>query len=46
MPTAQIDSNGTQIYYEDSGAPPSQTPYTTVVIINGGYINIGKFLCQ
>ncbi|TFK48120.1 hypothetical protein OE88DRAFT_1737831 [Heliocybe sulcata] len=35
MPTAVIDSKGTEIYYIDSGAVPGSDNYTTLVIYHG-----------
>lgn len=35
MPTAQVNGNGAEIFYEDSGAPPGSTDYATIVIVHG-----------
>lgn len=35
MPLAPVDSNGTQLFYEDSGAPPHTSSYVTLVLIHG-----------
>jgi len=43
MPLVPVDHIGTEIFYEDSGAPPGSTTYTTVVIIHGTYFNGGVF---
>ncbi|KAH9918132.1 uncharacterized protein B0H18DRAFT_680544 [Fomitopsis serialis] len=36
MPLASVDEKGTQFYYEDTGAPPGQPSYTTLILIHGG----------
>ncbi|TFK50378.1 hypothetical protein OE88DRAFT_1645450 [Heliocybe sulcata] len=43
MPTAPVDSSGTQLYYEDSGVPPNSSAYTTVVAIHGAFFHCGSF---
>jgi len=35
MPTAPVDKNGTELFFEDSGAVPGSTNYTTLVIYHG-----------
>lgn len=35
MPTAPVDNNGTELYYEDTGDVPGSTDYTTLVIYHG-----------
>lgn len=35
MPTAPVDKNGTELFFEDSGAVPDSTNYTTLVIYHG-----------
>ncbi|KAH9945650.1 hypothetical protein B0H21DRAFT_744045 [Amylocystis lapponica] len=35
MPLAPVDDKGTQLYFEDSGAPPGCAPYPTLVLIHG-----------
>lgn len=34
MPLAPVNDNGTQLYYEDSGAPDTDS-YVTLVLIHG-----------
>lgn len=41
MPVAPVDENGTQIYFEDSGAPLSDT-YTTVVLVHATAFHGGR----
>ncbi|EKM53111.1 uncharacterized protein PHACADRAFT_124572 [Phanerochaete carnosa HHB-10118-sp] len=41
MPRAQIDDNGTCIYYEDTGVPHGSVTYPTIVITHGALINSG-----
>ncbi|EKM53112.1 uncharacterized protein PHACADRAFT_197542 [Phanerochaete carnosa HHB-10118-sp] len=41
MPLAQIDDNGTAIYYEDTGVPDGSSTYPTIVITHGLLINSG-----
>ncbi|KAH8096637.1 hypothetical protein BXZ70DRAFT_974987 [Cristinia sonorae] len=43
MPLAPVDATGIQLHYEDSGAPPGCTVYTTVLFIHGIYFNGGIF---
>jgi len=43
MPLAPVDTVGTQLFYEDSGAPPHSTTYATIVVIHGAYFNGGVF---
>jgi hypothetical protein len=35
MPSKTVNAQGTKLYYEDSGAPPGSTSYTTVFLIHG-----------
>ncbi|KAH9924430.1 Alpha/Beta hydrolase protein [Fomitopsis serialis] len=35
MPLATVDDSGSQCYYEDTGAPPNSSDYTTLVLIHG-----------
>lgn len=35
MPTAPVDNNGTELYFEESGPVPNSTDYTTLVIYHG-----------
>ncbi|GJE91027.1 hypothetical protein PsYK624_071750 [Phanerochaete sordida] len=39
MPTAAIDVNGTQIYYQDSGPPQNTLGYTTIFVTHGVVVN-------
>ncbi|PCH43959.1 hypothetical protein WOLCODRAFT_133046 [Wolfiporia cocos MD-104 SS10] len=39
MPIAPVDSQGTYLYFEDSGAPPTAAPYTTLVLVHGTIIH-------
>ena len=41
MPIAQINPQGTAIYYQDSGAPEGLLDYTTIVLVHGFAINGG-----
>ncbi|KAH9830742.1 Alpha/Beta hydrolase protein [Rhodofomes roseus] len=43
MPLAPIDDNGTQSYFEDTGAPVGSTDYTTLVLIHGALIHGASF---
>ncbi|THG95362.1 hypothetical protein EW026_g6276 [Hermanssonia centrifuga] len=43
MPTAQVNGNGAEIFYEDSGAPPGSTDYATIVIVHGLVFHSGTF---
>ncbi|KAH9835551.1 Alpha/Beta hydrolase protein [Rhodofomes roseus] len=36
MPLAPVDEKGTQLYYEDSGAPVGSRDYKTLVMLHGG----------
>ncbi|KZT27512.1 hypothetical protein NEOLEDRAFT_1130479 [Neolentinus lepideus HHB14362 ss-1] len=42
MPLALVDDHGTQLYYEDSGAPLSST-YTTLFLIHGAVFHSAIF---
>lgn len=42
MPTAQIDTTGISLYYEDTGVPNGATRYTTFVLVHGLGINGGE----
>jgi len=35
MPLAPADDQGTQLYYQDSGAPPGIAVYTTLILVHG-----------
>ncbi|EPT04329.1 hypothetical protein FOMPIDRAFT_44288 [Fomitopsis schrenkii] len=39
MPRAPVDQSGTHLYYEDTGAPPGCSEYTTLVLVHGGAFN-------
>jgi len=41
MPLAPVDDKGTQLYFEDSGAPSSTAIYATLIIIHGTFWNGG-----
>ncbi|GJE91644.1 alpha/beta hydrolase [Phanerochaete sordida] len=43
MPTAQLNTQGTVIFYHDSGPPKNCAVYTTVVLVHGFAINGGIF---
>ncbi|TCD61959.1 hypothetical protein EIP91_007668 [Steccherinum ochraceum] len=43
MPLAPVDTHGTQLHYEDSGAPLEVVTYTTLVLLHGVYFNSGIF---
>ncbi|KAH9835552.1 Alpha/Beta hydrolase protein [Rhodofomes roseus] len=43
MPWAPVDDNGTRLYYEDTGAPPDSSDYTTLVLVHGGVFNGSTF---
>ncbi|PCH43848.1 alpha/beta-hydrolase [Wolfiporia cocos MD-104 SS10] len=36
MPLAPVDNQGTQLYYEDSGAPHGSSDYATLILAHGG----------
>lgn len=38
-----VDDKGTQLYYEDSGAPPGSETYTTLVLVHGLIFHGGVF---
>ncbi|GJE91053.1 alpha/beta hydrolase [Phanerochaete sordida] len=42
MPLAQIQEN-VSIFYQDSGAPPNATTYTTIVVVHGLIVNGATF---
>ena len=42
MPLATVDRTGTQLYYEDTGAPLGRPNYRTLVLVHGGVFNGGK----
>ncbi|KAH9945638.1 hypothetical protein B0H21DRAFT_693977 [Amylocystis lapponica] len=44
MPLAPVDDQGTQLYFEDSGAPLKSTTYSTLVLVHGAVFNGGIFL--
>ncbi|EED78969.1 predicted protein [Postia placenta Mad-698-R] len=43
MPVAPVDDKETQLYYEDSGAPPGSEPYITLVLVHGLIFHGGIF---
>ena len=43
MPFAPVDNNGTQFYYEDTGAPTGSSAYTTLVLIHGAVFHSGMW---
>lgn len=42
MPTIPVDENGTVLYFEDTGPPPSVTLYTTIILIHGLIFHGGR----
>ena len=42
MPTAPVDSDGSVLYYEDTGAPDGSKDYTTLVLIHGTCFHSGE----
>ncbi|KAI0337254.1 hypothetical protein BDW22DRAFT_1364336 [Trametopsis cervina] len=43
MPQAPVDDAGAVLFYEDSGAPPNSTEYTTIVLVHGMIFHSGTF---
>ncbi|KZT65133.1 hypothetical protein DAEQUDRAFT_697601 [Daedalea quercina L-15889] len=43
MPLAPVDNSDTQLYYEDTGAPPGSSDYRTLIIVHGGGFNGSTF---
>ncbi|KAH9937693.1 Alpha/Beta hydrolase protein [Fomitopsis serialis] len=43
MPHAPVGDGGIQLYYEDTGAPPNSSDYTTLVLVHGGVFNGSTF---
>lgn len=41
--SAAINKDGAKFDYEDSGAPPGSSTYTTLVILHGGYFTNGAY---
>ena len=42
MPYVTVNSEGAQLYYEDSGPPPGKEVYTTLVLAHGTGFHCGE----
>ncbi|KAI0695746.1 alpha/beta-hydrolase [Cerioporus squamosus] len=43
MPVAPVDDRGTVLYYEDTGAPPGESVYKTLVLVHGAGFHGASF---
>lgn len=43
MPGISVDNYDTVLYFEDTGAPPGSTDYTTIVLIHGSIFHSGNY---